>query len=576
MKKISEQTEEERSRNRLQAMFVALLILTALLALFTFRSLDDNRLISWLWVFSGFSVVTFIFIVSIAIMIAYALSRISFSEKTSITFIFITSYMVATYFWRIPEVIIDASRYFMQAKQLELHGIGYFVKEWGNEIPAWTDLPLIPFLYGVILSVFGENRVYLQAFNSLLFSGTVLLTYLIGKKLWDKQIGLYAAALMFGMPYLIVQVPLTMVDIGTMFFLTLAIFTTINAIESGRTTDCLFASIAISLAMLCKYSNWLMLSVIPIITFVFLPHDWKTTVRRTVFIAISASLLMAIFLLAKYDLVSAQLQLLQDFQAPALLRWQESWVSTFLFQIHPLLTLSILFSVVVAIKNRDAKYLIISWLVMLLFVLEIKRIRYLIAIMPMLAIMAAYGISLLTNIATKKFIVSGIAVSTVLLTASTTLPFLEKTSANNLKLAGEYLNSINAENIAVYVLPGTKSSINPLIAIPILDIFTTNSIDYPDTNSQKMPKNLTQLPWRWTWELNPVQYLSVVPKSRNNHRTVVVIHSEDNQPLPDHVADKIRDYHLRKDFNVSASVFRYKTYVRVYQRNVNDMGEDPN
>ena len=92
-------------------------------------------------------------------------------------------------FWKVPEVIVDASRYFTQAKHLDVYGIGYFLREWGRDINIWTDMPLIPFLYGLIFKLFGESRIYIQAFTTLLFSLTVVLTYNIGKTLWDETVG---------------------------------------------------------------------------------------------------------------------------------------------------------------------------------------------------------------------------------------------------------------------------------------------------------------------------------------------------------------------------------------------------
>lgn len=202
--KISEHEVQERSRNQLQAVLVSLLILAALLTLFALRLLDDNRLVSWLWIFADFSPVKFFFILAVGMLIAYPLSRFSLPERTPIVLLSISSFLVAAFYLQQPEMIVDASRYFVQAKHLELYGVGYFLKEWGNEIPAWTDLPLIPFIYGVIFRIFGENRISIQIFNTLLFSGAVVLIYLIGKTLWNKNIGLYAGALLLGVLYLII------------------------------------------------------------------------------------------------------------------------------------------------------------------------------------------------------------------------------------------------------------------------------------------------------------------------------------------------------------------------------------
>ena len=101
--------------------------------------------------------------------------------------------------------------------------------------------------------------------------------------------------LLLGMPYLIVQVPLMMVDVATMFFLTLAVFATIKAVESGKTTLCIFASVAIALAMLTKYSNWLMLSIIPIVFLAYYQLGWKVIARQGIAIVLGVILLMVMF-----------------------------------------------------------------------------------------------------------------------------------------------------------------------------------------------------------------------------------------------------------------------------------------
>jgi len=429
----SDQERQNRNRSRLLEVLVSLFILAILLTLFTFRALDDNRLVSWLWVFDEFSPVRFTLVLIVGLLVAYPLSRSVLVNINALSFLFFTSFLAQIIFWREPEVIIDAARYFMQAKFLELYGVGYFLKEWGNEIPAWTDLPLVPFIYGLVFRIFGEHRIGIQIFNTLLFSGTIVLTYLIGKTLWSKNIGLYAGLLMLGMPYLIVQVPLMMVDIAAMFFLTLAVFATIKAVESGKTSLCLFSSAAIVLAILTKYSNWLMLSIIPIIVVANYPLGWKVLFRRGSIIALGVLLPVSILLAVKFDLIADQWQLLRHFQAPALYRWQESWVSTFFFQIHPVITLAALFSIYLAVIKKDAKYLIVSWLVLLILLLDIKRIRYVVVLLPMIALMASYGLSAFGDLRVRRFIVFCTAITAILLTSIAYLPFLEKNSANSLR-----------------------------------------------------------------------------------------------------------------------------------------------
>ncbi|MGB5259583.1 MAG: hypothetical protein WBO34_03570, partial [Gammaproteobacteria bacterium] len=168
----------------LWVVLISLCTLATLFGLYNLRTLDDNRLTSWWWVFNGVAPFALFLMLTAAIALAYGISRLSWHGRWSVPLLSTAAFLVTAGLWQQPEVIVDAARHFMQAKYLELHGVGYFLSAWGNDIPAWTDLPLPPLIYGVIFQVFGESRLGVQVFTSLLFSGTVVLTCLIGKTLW--------------------------------------------------------------------------------------------------------------------------------------------------------------------------------------------------------------------------------------------------------------------------------------------------------------------------------------------------------------------------------------------------------
>jgi 4-amino-4-deoxy-L-arabinose transferase-like glycosyltransferase len=153
----------------------------------------------------------------ICIPAVWLLSRLSLGERYPSFLLFGSSFAVSACFWSEPEVIVDASRYFAEAKYLELYGVGFFLREWGRAIAVWTDLPVVPFFYGLVFKVFGESRLYIQIFTSLLFSLSAVLTSQVGKKLWDEDTGFYAGLLLLGIPYLY-SVPLMLVDVPSMFF----------------------------------------------------------------------------------------------------------------------------------------------------------------------------------------------------------------------------------------------------------------------------------------------------------------------------------------------------------------------
>jgi hypothetical protein len=552
-------------------LLISLLSLCTFATLFIFRTIDDNSLTRWQWTFADADIILIYPLFILGIILAYMTSKISFPERILAPFLFISSFFITALFWQEPEVIVDASRYFTQAKHLEMYGIEYFFKEWGQDISAWTDLPLIPFLYGLIFKFFGESRIYIQIATTTFFSATVTLTYMIGKTLWDQDIGFFAGVLLLGIPYLFTQVPIMLVDVPTMFFFTLSIYACIKALDRGGVKMLAFSSITLFLAFFSKYSTWLMLSILAVILLVYLKKDSKKVLCRSAIITLISGFLIIAAILSKYDVISEQIELLLNYQRPGLRRWGESFTSTFFFQIHPFITVAALYSTYVAFKKKDLKYTIISWMLLLVIIMQIKRIRYIILVFPMLALMASYGLQVIKNKEIKKFIVACIVVSSLVVVFRAYLPFVQSISTVNLKNAGEFLNSLDVENVEVFTLPQTHSIINPAVSVPILDLFTQKRVIYHyDLNHFPPKEQIEKSSLKFTWEYKNPKYYT----SGNHHpewnTAVAIILSDINQTLPKHIEQKIKGYNISKVFKTSEDVFRYKTIVAVYQPKQDD------
>ncbi|MBE0446726.1 MAG: glycosyltransferase family 39 protein [Actinobacteria bacterium] len=564
-------------------VLISLLTLVAYLALVVFRSLDDNKLTSWHWVFLGMDPNKLLLVLVIGIIAAYLFSKASLPERYSAPFLFISSFIIAAIFWRMPEVVVDTSRYFTQAKHLEVYGIGYFFREWGQSIVAWTDLPLIPFLYGLIFKFLGESRLYIQIFTTLLFSATVVLTYRIGETLWGEDIGLFGGLLLLGIPYIFTQIPLMLVDIPTMFFFTLAIFTFIKALDQGGAGMIIISAISIFLAFFSKYSTWLMLSVLAVIFIVYFIEERrqgrmlierlflfgqvrqrKILYRGVAVVLISASLIGTMVFL-KLGIISEQIELLVSYQQPGLKRWGESFYSTFFFQIHPFLTLAALYSAYAALKKKDLRYAIISWLVLLVFLLQIERIRYIIMVFPMLALMASYGLQEIRDRDLRKFVALCAIVSSLTVAVFAYYPFLQRMSTVNLKSAGEYLNSIGAEDIEVFtVLSKDFIEVNPAVSVSILDLFSNQNITYRYNHPSPPWEKIQTSSLRFTWDYKNPQYYTFNNNLKENTMVVVISGAED-EVLPNKIAQRLKDYRLLKVFKTSVGIFRHQTLVKVYQ-----------
>lgn len=565
-------------------LFVVLATLGTYLALVAFRSLDDNTLVSWRWVFANVSFGRVLLALIFGIAISFALSQVSIPKVYCPIFLFVISFVAASFFWKEPEVVIDASRYFTQAKHFAIYGPGYFLKEWGRNISVWTDLPLVPLLYGVVFKIFGESRLYVEVFTTLLFSGSTVLTYLLGKELWGEDTGFLAGLLMLGIPYVFTQVPLMLVDVPTMFFFMLSILVFIKAINIGGARIIIFSSLTVLLALLCKYSTWLMLSVLPVAFLVYFfgkqKQAWSAIgirqysarfnrymmLYRGMAVVVITATLVAVFILFKFDVVSHQIGLLADYQRAGLKRWGESFYSTFFFQVNPFITLAAIYSIYVAFKKRDPKYLIVSWLVFLVIALRIERIRYIIMIFPMVTLMAAYGLSEINSEGLRRFTAWSAVASSLAVAIFAYLPFVQSISAVNLKDAGAYLNSIGARDIEVFSLPQKGSiDINPAVSVPLLDIFAEGNIYYRYDQVPPRVKKIEKSPLRFTWDYRNPGYYSLDNNKAMGEKMVVVISSSKEQALPDSGFQIPDGYRLAKLFKASSGVFRYQTVVTVYR-----------
>jgi hypothetical protein len=551
-------------------LLISAVFLLTFVALFLLRGMDDNSLFSWAWAFDRIDASQIYFLLVAGLIISAFLARTAIPDNYQIPFLAVLSCAVILPFWKESEIIVDASRYFTQAKHLEMYGIGYFLEEWGRTILAWTDMPLVPFFYGMIFKLFGENRIFIQLFTTVLFSLTVVLTSLIGKTLWNRETGFSAGLLLLGIPYLLAQVPLMLVDVPTMFFLTLSIYTFLDALNKGGAARMICAVVTIVLTMLSKYSVWFMLSVLIVVLIVHAMGRAGSKERWPLLggavILLMASAVLGAILLIKFDVFTEQVMLLREYQRSGLERWGESFYSTFLFQMHPLITLSALVSLAVALRKRDASYAIISWLVLLIVLFGIRRIRYTLPVFPMLTLMAGYGLQVIKRDALRRFILFSTVTTSLVIGIFAFLPLAESMSVANLKHAGEYLNTLDTGEIEVITLFSKEPVVNPAVAVPLLDLFTNKQIRYhyrPEGFPPREEIERSSLRFTWTYR-NPAYYIAKPDAVVNV--PVVIISDAPNDPLPKPVVKRLEGYRLSESFNMSEKIFRYNVGVGIYQK----------
>lgn len=544
-----------------ERLLVSLLAVGAVAGPFALRALDDNRLTSWRWVFADWNPVALFGLALAAAALGQVTARLPLGGRRAEAVLFLSALAAALPFWREPEVIVDAARVFTQAKHVEALGAGGFVAGWGTAFSAWTDLPLVPLLHGLAFAALGESRAIAQGLSTLLFALTVVLTVRLGRSLLGEEVGPAAGALLLAIPYLLTQVPLLLVDVPTMFFVALATWATVEAVRRGGAARVLLAALAVALAALTKYSAWLFLSAVPVIGLVHRRSAAPRPLRTAAAVALLGAALVLAALLPIRGAVSEQLGLLAGYQAPGLWRWGESFASTFLFQVHPFLAAGAVASAWLAFRRRDPRWLVAAWPVLLLLVLQVRRARYWIPAFPMLALLAAYGLQALRARETRRHAVGAAVACSLAVGGLAYLPFLERTTASNLRAAGRYLDAIPEEEAVVFAMAAPGAEVNPAVSVPLLDLHTGKRLAFRAANARP-PPGVQASALRFTWEHRTPGWYGgeAAPGS-----AVVLITDALEAPPPAEVERRIAGLRLAATFDADEGVFAYRTLVRVYR-----------
>lgn len=553
-----------------EIILVFVLSLCIFFGLLSLRYFDDNRLTSWHWLFVNADM-----LLVTACLVGGLLAAVLFINRTvphyqALFSLILLSILISMTHWGNPEVIVDAGRYFSQAKYLEVYGLASFFDQWGKGVFAWTDLPLVPLIYGLIFKLFGESRTAVQIINTFFFSGTVFLVYCLGRQLWDNRVGLYGASLLLAIPYLHTQSALMMVDVPAMFFLTLAIYLYTRAITSDRQIIAVLSAAGILMAMLSKYTNWVMLSALPVISYVYwlnasASQDRTMVIKRSRNVLLIFSLMFIIPLGWGHKIFLHQADLLVNYQLAILNGWTESHLSTFFYQVHPAITIFAIISIYVAYRQRDSRLMIVSWMVLLMLLMDMERIRYVLIVFPMLALMAGYALSRVNRVDVRRYLVLSVLVTACTVSVFGHASFLKENSAANLQHAANYLDKLDYTSAEVILLGQGQSSVNPLMSLPLLDLYTHKEVKLSGLNrleNNALTNVQKRSTLRFTWEYELPGYYNLT--TDNEQEVVVIVLSDKSQALPVAVKERLSGYYRDRRFEQDEGIFRYKTIVDIY------------
>jgi len=215
------------------------------------------------------------------------------SEKRSLLFLCIASLLIGVVYSTRENQWTDEQANFEAANIIATDGIplAYHRVGWlGKQHP-----PLFPIISALTLKLPGPDLFYMRLISVFFLAGTLVVTYLLGRELYSRELGYLASILLLSFPLVIRLGASAMMDIELTFFFGLALLLLIRLSRNRSYGLACVTGLVIGLGLLTKYIM-VLIFVVLFVYFVFIKRFRGIKVHLLVVAAVSMSV-FAIWLL---------------------------------------------------------------------------------------------------------------------------------------------------------------------------------------------------------------------------------------------------------------------------------------
>lgn len=179
--------------------------------------------------------------------------------------------------WLLWLVLLGVTAY--RAWVVATNGLNLYVDEaqywyWAQDL-AWgyySKPPMIAAIIAATTSVCGDGEFCIRLGSLLLYPLSAWLLFLVGRKLFNPQVGWWAAVLFITLPAVSLSSTLISTDVALFFFWVLALYAFVFALDSDSWDDWLLLGVALGLGMLSKYTMGIFL--VSALVYVLVARRW--------------------------------------------------------------------------------------------------------------------------------------------------------------------------------------------------------------------------------------------------------------------------------------------------------------
>jgi 4-amino-4-deoxy-L-arabinose transferase-like glycosyltransferase len=200
----------------------------------------------------------------------------------------------------------DEGRSFRVAQTLAAEGLeaSYLDSGWlRNRHP-----PLMPLVYGLTVNLVGANLFSMRLVSVVFMAATLVVTYLIGRKLYDRDTGFLAPLFLLSFPLVIRLGASAMMDMQVAFFFSLALLLVLYLPKKPSFWLSALIGLVIGLGLLTKYMMFLIFVVL--LTYVIFNAHYRKLKRYFAFATLISISLFVVWIFYAYQIgiLSGQIQ----------------------------------------------------------------------------------------------------------------------------------------------------------------------------------------------------------------------------------------------------------------------------
>ncbi|HLD05336.1 MAG TPA: glycosyltransferase family 39 protein [Candidatus Nanoarchaeia archaeon] len=180
------------------------------------------------------------------------------------------------------------------------HGEGF---SWQGKLTAFRE-PLLPYLSGLIYSVFGEDPRWVYAFQSILSALTVVFVFYLSHSLLKNDKAAWFAAIVTAVyPNFILYSQFFLTETLTMFLLIFFVWTLVKALQTKQNKRFILAGVLLGLLILTKAAFLFFIPFLILYFIIFYWRQWKLPfVKGLALLLVFSLLLVGIWTIRNYTI----------------------------------------------------------------------------------------------------------------------------------------------------------------------------------------------------------------------------------------------------------------------------------